>query len=257
MKLEDMTQKDLEKALKTSNCTELAKKLGVYPNKIRRMAKKLGLVVPSHSEAQAKLLKQGKVKHPTEGRERTAEEKKAISKSIYDSYQNMTEEERKALSDLHKELWKETPENQKLLMLKNSAKAIRKTADEGSKTENFIKNELMKAKYIVDFHKKGLVPNEKLEIDILLPSLKTIIEINGPSHYEPIRGEDKLAKQKQSDAYKYGLLLSTGYCIIVVKHLKDPSDEYHRRLLAAILEQLKKIEKKFPSSGKRMIEVEV
>lgn len=257
MKLEDLTQKDLEKEFKTSNTYELARKYGTYPNKIRRMAKKWGLTVPGHSEVQARLLKEGKVKHPTEGRERTDKEKQAISKSIYNSYQNMTEDEKKALSDLHKDLWKDTSEEQKQRMLRNSAKAIRKTADEGSKTEVFIKDELMKAKYVVDFHKKGLIPNEKLEIDILLPSLKTIVEINGPSHYLPIRGEDKLAKQQKSDSLKYGLLVSSGYCVVVVKHLKDPSSEYHRRLLSAILEKLEKIKKKFPTSGERMIEVEV
>lgn len=40
------------------------------------------------------------------------------------------------------------------------------------------------------------------ELDIYIPSLKVAIEINGPTHYEPIYGEEVLARTLRSDTKK-------------------------------------------------------
>lgn len=257
MTLEDLDKKTLKKLFENNSCGEIARSCGTYPNKIRRLAQSLGLKVPNHSEAQEALLRTGKVKHPTEGKERTEEEKEKISKSVYENYENMTDEEKEKISERHKELWKKVPEAQKRRMLENSMKAVRKTANDGSKTEKFLRTALEQKGYYLEFHKKNLVANEKLEIDLFFPTLHTILEINGPSHYLDIRGIDALRKQQASDAQKYGLLLSLGYCVVIVRHLKDASDEYHRRLLDVVETTLSKIKNKFPKAGERMIEVEV
>ena len=101
-----------------------------------------------------------------------------------------------------------------------------------------------------------LIPAENLEIDLYIPSLKTIIEVDGPSHFLPIWGEDKLQKQVNADLRKSGSLLSRGYAIIRVKSLGQESLSKREELIECVLEKLKKIENKFPPRSKRFIEVE-
>ena len=98
--------------------------------------------------------------------------------------------------------------------------AIRKASKEGSKLERYIKRELTSLGYNVLIHQR-ILPNKDLEVDLFLPSEKTIIEVDGPSHFLPVWGEERLQKQIKSDQDKTGLALSKGFKIIRIKHLKD------------------------------------
>ena len=86
--------------------------------------------------------------------------------------------------------------------------------------------------------------------------LKTIIEIDGPSHFLPIWGEDKLQKQINADLRKSGALLSKGYAVVRVKSLGQESLSKREQLVADVIEILNKISNKFPPKSKRFIEVE-
>jgi very-short-patch-repair endonuclease len=90
-----------------------------------------------------------------------------------------------------------------------------------------------------------------------VPSLKTIIEIDGPSHFLPIWGEEKLQKQIKADFHKTGLILSKGMIIIRIKHLSDSlclADKEKLRL--DILNCLDTIKRSFPKESERYIEIE-
>ena len=124
--------------------------------------------------------------------------------------------------------------------------------------ENFVFKVVSNAGYDVQFHRKNLIPNENLEIDLYIPRLKTIIEVDGPSHFLPVWGEDRLQKQMKADLDKNGLILSKGFVMLRVKALKTRlslTDE--EELKNTVLEQLKRIEKKFPPRSERYIEVEL
>ena len=58
---------------------------------------------------------------------------------------------------------------------------------------------------MIEYHKKGIVPNSNLEVDIYLPEMGAAIEIDGPSHFLPIWGEEALSKTIKSDNEKNGL----------------------------------------------------
>ena len=110
----------------------------------------------------------------------------------------------------------------------------------------------------MEFHKKNLIPTQKLEIDLYIPSHKTIIEIDGPSHFFPIWGEEKLQKQIIADSQKSGLILSKGYIIIRVKNLADfVSLNKKEELINNLLAHLEKIDNRFPPKSKRFIEIEL
>jgi len=124
--------------------------------------------------------------------------------------------------------------------------------------EKFLLEELTDRGYRVEFHKKNLIPNENLEIDLYIPSLKTIIEIDGPSHFLPIWGEEKLQKQIKADDQKTGLILSKGFAIIRVKNMLDfVSLASKEKMVVSVTEQLQNIDKKFPAKSKRFIEIEL
>ena len=109
----------------------------------------------------------------------------------------------------------------------------------------------------VIFHKRGVVSNEKLEVDLFIPSIKTAIEIDGPAHFLPIWGEENLQRHIRADAQKAGLLINRGFVILRVKNIiRNLSQKNMRETLALVAQELEKIKDDFPPVSKRLIEIE-
>jgi very-short-patch-repair endonuclease len=237
---------------------EIAEECNTYPNKIRRILLKNGVALKTKSEAQKNAIEQGTAIHPTSGKKRTDTEKLKISSGLQKYWDNMSEELYDCRIKQAKTRWQNMSEVEKDNMLSSAIKAIQLAGKEGSKLEKYLQAELGNAGYRIEYHKKGLIVNENLEIDMYIPALKTIIEIDGPSHFLPIWGEEKLQKQIKADFHKTGLILNKGMVIIRVKNLSDSvclaSKE---KLRLDILKQLSKIEKSFPSKSERYIEIEI
>jgi len=106
-------------------------------------------------------------------------------------------------------------------------------------------------------HKKGLIEGN-FEIDLLLPELNTIIEVDGPQHFLPLFGEAKLAETIKMDSIKNGLLVSKGFCVVRVKYLcRNMNKSVERKLWGLVSEAVDKIKDKFPPKSKRFIELEI
>ncbi|NDB58751.1 hypothetical protein EB001_09915 [bacterium] len=236
---------------------EIAEILKTYPNKIRRILVKSGVDLKSKSEAQKNAIETGKAVHPTSGKKRSQQEKLKISSGLKKYWEDMDDQEYDNKIKQAKKRWESMSEIEKANMLDSAIKSIQLAGKEGSKLEKFIYKELSNAGYKVEFHKKQLIQNQNLEIDMYVPSLKTIIEIDGPSHFLPIWGEEKLQKQIKADYHKTGLILSKGMIIIRVKHLSDSiclADKEKLRL--DILHCLDTIKRSFPKESERYIEIE-
>lgn len=237
---------------------EIAELCSTYPNKIRRILVKNGVALKTKSEAQKNAIDNGTANHPTSGKKRTDGEKLKISSGLKKYWDNMSEELYEARIKQAQARWKNMSDVEKDNMLSAAIKAIQLAGKEGSKLEKFLQVELSNAGYRAEYHKKGLIVNENLEIDMYIPALKTIIEVDGPSHFLPIWGEEKLQKQIKADFHKTGLILNKGMVIIRIKNLSDSvclaSKE---KLRLDILKQLSKIEKSFPSKSERYIEIEI
>lgn len=234
---------------------EIAKQLDTYPNKIRRTLKKHGYDLKDRSEAQKVALASGRSTHPTAGKERSIEERVAISSSLVDYWENMSDKERNKRVRTAKSNWKKMSARQKEIMRQRGIAAIRQAASEGSKLEKIFQQRIERAGYHVEPH-KVIIPAENLEIDLYIPRLKTIIEVDGPSHFLPIWGEEKLQKQVNADLRKSGALLSKGYAVIRVKSLGQESLAKREQLIEQVLTHISEIENKFPPRSKRFIEVE-
>lgn len=235
----------------------IAKELDTYPNAVRRVLIKNGRKLRNKSEAQKLALKTGRSEHPTEGKERSEETKIQISESTHKYWKKMSPKERQKRVDKARQQWYNMSKAERDEMNRIASQALREASKSGSKLEQFLRDEISQI-YPVIFHKSGLVANKELEVDLFVPSLKTVIEIDGPSHFFPIWGEEKLQKHIKADADKTGLLLNAGFCIIRIKHtVKNVSEKYKRDLLELVIKTLKKVDKKFPKTGKRFIELEV
>lgn len=225
---------------------EFYRKAGVncYPNKVRRILIKHGEVLRDKSDAQKSALSHGRINHPTKGRQRTEAEKLSISKSISELWDNMSDEERRKRSKISKDKWDKMTAAEKEALRAAAAKAIRDTVENGSKIERYLLFHLRRSNYRVDFHTRNLLSTQKLQVDLFLPDLGVAIEVDGPSHYEPVWGDEALAKTQWADQEKNGLLLGRGYCVIRVRTTaKNISIAYQQGLLDKILKVLYNIEK--------------
>ena len=235
----------------------LAKELDTYPKKIERILKKHGHTLRSRSESQSLAIKNGRAKHPTKGLKRTEEEKAKISLGVEKAWTEMPEHKKKEFRKSAKNRWDNMPPEKRREMQEKAGRALRLACLEGSKQEKFLKTKLEEAGYQVVMHKKGLIEG-KFEIDLLLPELNTIIEVDGPQHFLPLFGEDKLANTVKMDSIKNGLLIAKGFCVIRVKYLcKNMNKSVERKLWSLVAAEVKKIEDKFPPNGKLFIELEI
>lgn len=220
---------------------EIAEKYDTYPNKIRRDAKKFNVPIRNKSEAQKNVLNEGKASHPTKGRNRTKEEKNKISSGVYNAWENISEAERDKRRLDSKKRWDKMDDNKKSNILNAAYVAIRKTSVEGSKMEKFLLETLIESGFKPEFHKEEVLANTKLQIDIYVPETNTAIEVDGPSHFEPVWGQDALLKNQKYDQKKTGLILGKGMRLIRIKQTKDYSQARANLIGTKLIDTLKSI----------------
>jgi very-short-patch-repair endonuclease len=171
------------------------------------------------------------------------------------SWENLTEQEFKQRQKKAKDTWESMSDDQKERMVKLANEAVRSSSKTGSKLEKFLLDSLIKNGYRVEFHKEQNLLNTKLQIDIFLPEINTAIEVDGPSHFLPVWGEESLKRNIKYDNKKTGLLLGKGCAIIRIKQTKDFSPARASLIAQSVLDELAKIKNKFPEPNNRTIEI--
>ena len=235
---------------------DIADKFKTYSNKIRRLAKKLDFKIRDRSSAQALALKLGRAAHPTEGKERPIEVKKSIGKKIQNYWENLTPDELEERSKISKENWDKLSDTEKEYMHQLATKARLETAKHGSKLERAILEKLVEKGYKVDFHKEHSLLNEKLQLDLFIPALNVAIEIDGPTHFQDIWGEEYLKRTKKTDFEKDGYVLNTGCIMVRIKQKKDISLMLIEDLSEKLYKLLEEIKAKYPPVGSRKFIIE-
>lgn len=200
---------------------DIADLLGTYANKVRRDAIKFKINIRDKSSAQKNALDSGKIQHPTKGKQRDERTKEKIGKAVMECWQDMDQDqlnERKLKAKIN---WDNLSEDEKQNILQKANNAVRKTSKEGSKLEKFILNNLLRDGYGVIFHQEQTLVSTKLQIDIMIPSLNIAIEVDGPSHFLPVWGDDTLKRNIKYDKKKEGLILGKGLTLIRIQQTKD------------------------------------
>jgi len=234
----EMNTVDVVQMYKDGSSTyDIAKKYGTNPNRVRRLLNKQGVKLRSKSQAQKNAIETGKIEHPTKGRKRTKEEKLAISASAVRYWNDMDDKERTKRRKQAEKSWNEMSDAKKEDMRRKGLRQIQKAAAEGSKLEREVQKFVSAAGYHFQAHKKDLIPQKKYEIDLYIPALRTIIEVDGLSHFSPIWGEEAFRKQVEADAKKDGVLLSRGFNLI---RIENKTSSMAIAKLAALQEELTK-----------------
>jgi very-short-patch-repair endonuclease len=235
---------------------QIAEELGTYPNKVRRAILQHYSKLRDKSKAQSLALSQGRHKHPTRGTNRSQETKDKISLSVASKWKGISEDERQRRVNLAKERWASMPDDGRAEMSKKAIDAFRKAAKEGSRLEKFLLDELRRAGYSVMFHTEAIAESEKMHVDLIVPELQAAIEVDGPSHFFPIWGEESLRQHIQWDNEKNGLLINAGYTVIRIKvYVNTVSRRVELEVLDKLLFHLKKL--KDEGLTKQYIEIEV
>jgi very-short-patch-repair endonuclease len=225
---------------------DIAAVCGTYANKIRRDAIALQIPIRDKSAAQKNALNTGKHQHPTKGKERSQVEKNKIGMGVMKAWDGLDEQTLQNRKQKSKELWENLDEDTKQNMIRLANEAVRNTSKVGSKLEKFLLDQLLKDGYKVDFHKEQSLLTTKLQIDLFLPSMNTAIEIDGPSHFLPVWGEDALAKNISYDNKKEGLIIGKGLVLIRIKQSRDFSKTRASLIYQKLKTLLDEISVKFP-----------
>lgn len=235
---------------------DIAAKYNTYANKIRRDAITFKIPIRDKAQAQKNALKTGKHKHPTKGQQRTQETKDKIGNSVMKSWDELNDQELNQRKEKSRLAWEKLDNDAKKNLVRLANNAVRETSKVGSKLEKFILNKLLNLGYRVDFHKEHVLTTTKLQIDLFVPTINTAIEIDGPSHFLPVWGDDALKRNVTYDNKKQGLILGKGWVLIRIKQKKDFSKSRANLLFDKLIEIIKNIENDFPKPDNRIFTIE-
>jgi very-short-patch-repair endonuclease len=241
---------------KCRSVNEIAEEWGTYANKIRRELIHLGFQTNNKSDAQKRAIASGRAKHPTLGTKRDEKTRVKISASMAEKWREMDDDEKARRVQLAKHQWDNMSAEDRASFRDASMVAIRESSKNGSKMEKFLFDGLQKLGYDVLFHSEHILPKTRLQTDLFLPGLKTVIEVDGPSHFLPIWGEESLAKNMEADAKKNSALLTYGFVVIRIKAIaKNMSQVGRKNLLSKVAEVLEQNKVNFPELTDRLIEI--
>jgi very-short-patch-repair endonuclease len=230
----------------------IAKECNTYSNRLLRDAKKFNIPIRTKSEAQKNALSTGAHKHPTKGRQRSESEKMNIGSGVMKNWSKADAKRLAQKKESAKILWEKKTKEEKQLMLSKANVAVRKSSKIGSKMEHYILDFLVANNYKVDFHKEDILVNTRLQIDLFLPTMNIAIEVDGPSHFSPVWGEEVLSRNIAYDQKKSGLIVGKGYRLIRIKQKRD----FSKSRAAMVCDKLKKTLDSIQATSSKIIEIE-
>lgn len=237
--------------------TQIAEENNTYTNKVRRALIKFGFDMRDRGEAQSIALKTGRVQHPTKGKKQPKDTKDKIAKSLSDSIAKMPEKKKKEKAHKAKINWKNKTFEEKQDFAKRAVEGLHEAAKDGSKFEIFLREEIANAGFPLEFHKENLFSDNKMHVDIFIPSIKTVVEIDGPSHFLDIWGIDKLQKHQAKDLKKNGIVLAAKLNMLRVKNIhKSLSNFKMKEAAKKVIDALNHLKKTLSTKGQYM-EIEV
>lgn len=226
---------------KQRSTSDIAKELGLFPMQVRRACKKMGFALRDKSAAQSLNLQHNG--HPLEGTTRSEAEKEKISMGIQSHWESLSaadrETKKEEVSQRIKNSWAAKDDDDKKETIKKLNTNKNKASREGSKLERMIIAELEKHGIHAESRATHYVSEEKFEIDIAIYKEGLAIEVDGPTHWDPIYGEENLAKVKEKDGRKDLMLNGLNWKVLrLVDKSNNPTRAVTRRATAIILDIL-------------------
>ena len=195
----------------------IAERYKLSESKVTRSLKKLGVKMRTRSEAAKIALERGRSVSPTEGKGHSQEARDRMSVKRAEAWEKGGDKAKEQMSNIAKTNWAKKSDFDKANMQSKAGSALRVVASEGSAAEKYLVNKLIAHGYVVEFHNKNIVYGQ-YEIDIMLPNEGIVIEIDGPHHYLPIYGEERLQKTIAQDETKNGVLITHNLKVVRIKY---------------------------------------
>lgn len=239
--LNDKTWLEEQFVKKERSTSDIAKELELFPMQVRRACKKFGFALRDKSTAQSLNLEHNG--HPLQGVERSEAEKEKISMGIQSHWESLSDAERAnkklEVAKRIKNAWASKDEDDKKETIKKLNSNKNKASREGSKLEKMIIAELLKHGIHAESRATHYVSDEKFEIDIAIYKDSLAIEVDGPTHWDSIYGEENLKKVKEKDSRKDKMLNGLGWKVLrLIDKSNNPTRAVCRRAVSIILDVL-------------------
>lgn len=197
----------------------VAKKIGAPLATLSRFMKKCGITARDKAQAQKNFLKDHD--HQMKGRKHSDATKKKISHSLGDFWDSLDDDEREAfrrkIGSAWQRKWAGMSEQERKLMMEGLSNKAKAAQGKGSRLERYIAEELRKRGYLVEERSIHYTAGKNFEVDLALPNELIALEVDGPTHFLPIYGDEHLEKQKQRDARKDDMINAVGYSVLRIR----------------------------------------
>lgn len=203
---------------------QVAEQLGVPLASLSRFMKRHGIVSRDKAQAQKNYLKDHE--HQMKGKKHSDTTKQKISKGLGEFWDKLPDEDkeelRKKIGGAWRRKWQQMSENDRRAMMEGLSNRAKEVQGKGSRLERYVAEELRKRGYVVEERSTNYTAGKQFEVDIALPKERIAIEIDGPTHFLPIHGEEHLAQQQERDSRKDEMVNSVGMNMLRIRDNNGP-----------------------------------
>ena len=181
--------------------------------------------------------------HPMLGKNHSESTRRKISHSLEEFWNGISPQEREEykarIGSAWKNKWASMTDEEKENMLAMLSEKSKETKG-SSKLEKFIAQSLRDAGFLVEEKTANYTPGNQFEIDIALPKFGIMIEVDGPTHFKPIYGEESLLRQQERDERKNAIIIGAGLNLLRIQDDNGPISALRFRKILKVIEQIKK-----------------
>jgi very-short-patch-repair endonuclease len=220
---------------------QVAEKLGVPLASLSRFMKRHGIVSRDKGQAQKNYLRDHD--HQMRGRKHTDATKEKISKGLGEFWEKLPEETKeevkRKIGSAWRRKWEQMTDTDRKTMMESLSSRAKETQGMGSRLERFIAEELRKRGYTVEERTTNYTMGKAFEIDIALPTERIAIEIDGPTHFIAVYGEERLKEQQERDSRKDELINGTGYSMLRIRDNNGPLSQVRIDKIEKAIQEIK------------------
>jgi len=220
---------------------QVATKMGVPLASLSRFMKKHGILSRDKAQAQKNYLRDHQ--HQMQGKKHTDASKQKISKGLGEFWEKLSDDDKEELKrkigSAWRRKWQKMSEQDRKMMMESLSNKAKESQGAGSRFERYVAENLRKRGYLVEERSTNYTAGKQFEIDIALPKERVAIEIDGPTHFLPIHGEEHLKTQQERDARKDELLNSAGYNVLRIRDNNGPLSQVRIDKIEQAIKEIK------------------
>ncbi len=220
---------------------QVATKMNVPLATLSRFMKKHGIMSRDKAEAQKNYLKDHE--HQMQGKKHSDVTKQKISKGLGEFWDKLSDDDKEELKrkigSAWRRKWQQMSDSDRRGMMESLSNRAKETQGQGSRLERYIAEELRKRGYTVEERSTNYTSGKQFEVDIALPKERIAMEVDGPTHFLPIHGEDHLKQQQERDARKDELINAAGLNVLRIRDNNGPLSQVRIDRIEQAIKEIK------------------